>query len=325
MALRIEKCIATPTAVAIFFSESIESGSMNAGISFLCPASPIAFAPLTPASYESHRKIRNSNTTPGKSLPMGALVVVTVNKSLRDGSGKAFKPDGIHNVCTAWVNGGDGGDNGTRDNGERVGFSDLQSYPVLTEEVPAGMISGAAGPAMGRIAGGPSTLGQTADQAIREVLSLRTRTDDPKGFVAALNQAFDLKQVEGRSQWTWTPRSYTVQTELGAITGAQASIYARAKVALDQSLPLLDGVYPLLPNVEPEDLASVQAVVRTQFTTLVNEFGVVGGPRVPRVDELFELLLGPGTPTDPRIHPRPRKPGPRKTEIWSAAQRCGHC
>jgi len=86
---------------------------------------------------------------------------------------------------------------------------------------------------------------------------------------------------------------------MGAVTGAQASIYTRAKVALDQSMPLLDGLYPLIPYVEPEDLATVQSVVRTQFTALVNEFGVVGGPRVPRVDELFDLLLGPKTPDNP--------------------------
>jgi hypothetical protein len=75
---------------------------------------------------------------------------------------------------------------------------------------------------------------------------------------------------------------------MGAVTGAQASIYTRAKVALDQSMPLLDGIYPLIPYVEPEDLATVQAVVRTQFTALVNEFGVVGGPRVSRVPKTSE-------------------------------------
>jgi hypothetical protein len=143
-----------------------------------------------------------------------------------------------------------------------------------------------------------------ADRAIREVLSWRTKSDDPKGFVGALNQAFSLKDVEGHVEWTWTPRSYTVQTDMGAVTGAQASIYTRAKVALDQSLPLLDGLYPLLPAVEAEDLATVQAVVRSQFTSLVEEFGVVGGPRVPRVDEMFELLLGPGSPTNPEGIPR---------------------
>ena len=185
----------------------------------------------------------------------------------------------------------------------RESIPDLQSYPVLTEEVPAGVMPTTTGPATAGPIGGTSPLGLTADKAIREVLSWRTKSNDPKGFLLALGQAFDLKEVEGRTQWSWTPRSYTVQTDMGAVTGAQASIYTRAKVALDQSLPLLDGLYPLLPNVEPEDLATVQSVVRTQFTALVNEFGVVGGPRVARVDELFMLLLGHDDPERPPTRP----------------------
>jgi hypothetical protein len=186
-------------------------------------------------------------------------------------------------------------------NGGARAVSDLQSYPVLTQDFSPATLPSTTGPATPGTIGGTSSLGQAADKAIREVLSWRTKSDDPKGFVGALNQAFDLKDVEGHTEFTWTPRSYTVQTDMGAVTGAQASIYTRAKVALDQSMPLLDGLYPLLPSVEPEDLATVQAVVRTQFTTLVNEFGVVGGPRVPRVEELFELLIGHGDPTNPEI------------------------
>jgi hypothetical protein len=177
--------------------------------------------------------------------------------------------------------------------------SDLQSFPVLTQDFSPESLPSATGPAQPGTIGGTSALGLAADKAIREVLSWRTKTDDPKGFIGALNQAFDLKEVEGHTEYKWTPRSYTVQTDMGAVTGAQASIYTRAKVALDQSMPLLDGIYPLIPYVEPEDLATVQAVVRTQFTALVNEFGVVGGPRVSRVEELFELMLGPGSPTNP--------------------------
>jgi hypothetical protein len=171
--------------------------------------------------------------------------------------------------------------------GSREPVSDLQSFPVLTQDFSPGALPSGTTPPIG----GSSSLGLIADKAIREVLSWRAKGDDPKGFLGALNQAFDLKQVEGHTEWTWTPRSYTVQTDMGAVTGAQASIYTRAKVALDQSMPLLDGLYPLTPNVEAEDLATVQSVVRSQFTALVNEFGVVGGPRVPRVDELFDLLL----------------------------------
>jgi hypothetical protein len=183
-------------------------------------------------------------------------------------------------------------------------IENLQSYPVLTQDFSPANLPSATTPGPAAPVSGTSPLGLMADKAIREVLSWRTKSDDPKGFAGALNQAFALKDVEGHTEWNWTPRSYTVQTDMGAITGAQASIYARAKVALDQSMPLLDGLYPLLPVVEQEDLATVQAVVRTQFTALVNEFGVVGGPRVPRVDELFELLIGHHEPPSDASSPK---------------------
>jgi len=86
---------------------------------------------------------------------------------------------------------------------------------------------------------------------------------------------------------------------MGAITGAQASIYNRAKVALDQSLPLLDGLYALLPVLEQEDLDSTRDMVKSLFTELVNDLGIEGGPRIPRVDQLFRLLLGYPVPTNP--------------------------
>jgi hypothetical protein len=167
---------------------------------------------------------------------------------------------------------------------------DLQAYPVLTEEVPTDVVSRP--PSGGGGGGGIAPIGKMAENAIRDVLSWRTKTDDPKSFILALNQSFALSDVEGHTEFKWTPRTYTVQTDMGAITGAQASIYNRAKVALDQSLPLLDGLYALLPVLEQEDLDSTRDMVKSLFTDLVNDLGIEGGPRIPRVDQLFRLLIG---------------------------------
>jgi len=191
-----------------------------------------------------------------------------------------------------------GGDFGPPHGGVKEAVIDIQSYPILTEEIPPGMTS-----TQSRSGGfwnsSSAPIGQIAQNAINEVLSWRSKSNDAKAFVSALTQAFDLKEVEGHTQWSWTPRSYTVQTDMGAVTGAQASIYNRATVALNQSLPLLDGLYPLLPTIPPEDLNSIRDVARSQYTSLVNEFGVVGGPRPPRVDQLFTLLLGDPGVTNP--------------------------
>jgi hypothetical protein len=172
---------------------------------------------------------------------------------------------------------------------------DLQAYPVLTEEIPADIISRPPSAGAGT---GISPIGKIAENAIRDVLSWRTKTDDPKSFVLALNQSFQLSDVEGHTEFKWTPRTYTVQTDMGAITGAQASIYNRAKVALDQSLPLLDGLYALLPVLEQEDLDSIRDMVKSLFTELVSDLGIEGGPRIPRVDQLFRLLLGYNVPVN---------------------------
>jgi|GEM_PF-1684270 len=137
-----------------------------------------------------------------------------------------------------------------------------------------------------------SPLGQTVEGALREILAWRPKANDPRGFVAALNQAFSVTDVDGHTEWAWTPRSYAIQADMGAVTGAQASIYARAKAALDQSIPLLEGLYPLRADADTQDVEANRSVVRSTLTELVSELGMVGGPRLQRVDTLFRTLLG---------------------------------
>ena len=167
---------------------------------------------------------------------------------------------------------------------------DAVTYPVLTEEVspayPAQRPS-----AWGGQAGTP--LGTMAESAIRDVLGWRPRQGDPKGFLAALNQSFSCAEESGVKHCYWTPRGYAAQADLGAVTGAQASIYTRAKGALDQALPLLDGLRPLISFSDQEDVDAIRSIIRSDLTALVAELGVEGGPNAVRVDDLFESLIGP--------------------------------
>jgi hypothetical protein len=168
---------------------------------------------------------------------------------------------------------------------------DVTAYPILTEEVS---FPTPAPRSYGPGAAGTGSIGQTVEIALRDVLGWRPKAGDSKGFTAALTQSFNLKWVEGHTEATWVPRNYAVavQADMGAITGAQASIYARAKVALDQSSPLLDGLTSLRPDILPEDQEAIRSIVRSELTQLVNELGLEGGPRAQRVDELFGYLLG---------------------------------
>jgi hypothetical protein len=152
--------------------------------------------------------------------------------------------------------------------------------------MPVGGRAGSPGP-------GGAGLGQVANQAISEVLGWKPNADDPRGFVGALTQSFTLNDVEGHVEATWTPRTYAVQTDLGGgITGAQASLYTRAKNALDSALPLLDGLYPLDPEADPEYVKALREMARSQMTEIVKELGVVGLPSILRIDTYFNILLG---------------------------------
>jgi hypothetical protein len=173
-------------------------------------------------------------------------------------------------------------------------LADLAAYPILTEEVgypPSPLATPSTG-GRGGSGGGNAPLGQIATKAVSEVLGWKFKAGDTKGFVGALTQSFSLTDIEGHVESKWTPRTYAVQTDLaGGITGAQASIYARGKEALDQSLPLLDGLYTLDPEADTEDVIALKAVVKSQLTELVNELGFLSGPRISRVNQYFTLLM----------------------------------
>ena len=166
---------------------------------------------------------------------------------------------------------------------------ELSAYPVLTEEIGGG----AAPSSLTGGGSGAAPLGQLVERELRAVLGWRTRDHDPKGFLGALAQSFKSEvNDQGQTRWTWVPRSYAVTVDAGAITGAQASIYTRAKAALDQSIPLLDGLYGLDAAADPQNVEAIREVVRSQFHELVYELGKQEGPSVQRVDSLFTLLTG---------------------------------
>jgi Quinohemoprotein amine dehydrogenase, alpha subunit domain III len=167
---------------------------------------------------------------------------------------------------------------------------DATTFPMMTE--PFSSRTGS--PLPGRSTAGLTVNKDLVSTALHEVLSWRPSTTDVKGLKEALTHSFDAQEEQGRKVYTHVPRSYImqVQSDGGAVTGAQASIFARAKAAVDQCLPLLEGLYPLHSDSDREDLAAARATIRLALTGLVEELGRKGGPRVQRVDTLFELLLG---------------------------------
>jgi hypothetical protein len=175
--------------------------------------------------------------------------------------------------------------------------NEISTYPVLTQDISYGPPSSGGG--NGSLGTGSTVpLGQIASKAISAVLGQRPRLTDPKSFVAALNSSFTCKEMEGHTECVWIQRSASPVTDLGgSVTGAQASIYKRAKEASDDALPLLEALAELRVDPDPQEVDAVRSIVKSELTELVAEFGFEGGPRVQRVDDLFQLLIGyaPGT------------------------------
>jgi hypothetical protein len=202
------------------------------------------------------------------------------------------------------------------------GGGPIPAYPILTEEVgyPPSPVasSGTATARSGSIGTGRgAALGPVVSKALQDVLGWKVNGGDSKGFLGALNQSFQLTLVEGHVQSTWTPRSYAVTSDLaGGISGAQASLYTMAKSLLDKALPIIDGLYPLDPAADLEYVAAIKQLANSQLTELVNEMAFLGGPRVVRVHQYFQILLGitisipDPVPTPPVITIAPTSPLP---------------
>jgi len=297
--LKVTGCKVEATSIRVHFSADVDvSSSPPDATSALNLSNYIVFAPAS--GLATTNSLAGTNWTPsaennqvivlgapvGFAFEPGEFVYVTVlNVTAQD---VTITPITSQSV-SGKVPGGASPQRTTRD------VEDAISYPVLTEEVafrpsPVGIQTSGAGGIGGA---GASNLGQVAMQAVSDVLGWKANPADPKGFIGALTQSFTLTDVEGHVESAWKPRSYAVQTDLGGgITGAQASLYMRAKDALDQSLNLLDGLYPLDPEADPEYVKALREMARSQMTEIVKELGVVGLPSILRINTYFSILLG---------------------------------
>jgi hypothetical protein len=144
--------------------------------------------------------------------------------------------------------------------------------------------------AQGRPPGGPS-LEDDLDRVLAEVLGWKGRPDDTAGFVAALKQAFEVKQDGGVTTVKLRPRTVT-PASLSAVTGFRATVLAQAKGTTEQALALLDGLRPLLADADPQDVEAVRSTIRSRIIQIQEELASTN-PRVDRLDVLFDSLVGP--------------------------------
>jgi hypothetical protein len=152
-------------------------------------------------------------------------------------------------------------------------IDEATAFPIMVSDglpwTAGGQAPGAAAP--------PSDLGSSALAAIKNVLGWAYRPGaDPKALVSALNQSFKALPRQGRVDYQYVARNYSVaiQADLGTISGAQKSLYTRAKATLDQ-------------------IEAIRSLVRSEINDVVLQLGADGGPNVQLVDEAFTFLGGP--------------------------------
>jgi hypothetical protein len=357
--ITIVDCVATPTTITIFFSSDVIAVDptqktkqdmlylanytvRTRGKTVLLSAPGVLY--MSPSYDPTLRAVTLTMTgspPPNSNLPLvpGAPLSVTAKSvSYRDKTGKV---ESEHVPAFQTTVRGDVQKSAAATAAKTA--EDAVSYPLLTEEVgypPSPLAAPSSG--AGGVAGGGAgvALGQAAVKAIGDVLGWKVKSDDPKGFIGALTQSFSLTEVEGHIEAKWTPRTYAVQSDLsGGLTGAQASIYNRAKEALDQALPLLDGLYALRPEAIPEDVEALKDIARSQMTALVQELGTPGAPRIVRINQYFLLLLGQDmnqiiAATTPPGGPPPAAPSaylvtepdsipPASDTVWGKAGKAG--
>jgi hypothetical protein len=137
-------------------------------------------------------------------------------------------------------------------------------------------------------------LGTIATNAIQDVLGWQIRrSPDPNGFLNALKQSFSLKIFEGHVQSMWTPHTHVAQNDVaGGLAGAQASLCAMVDTILAQALPLIENLAPLKPEFDQEYVAVLKQIAKSQLSALGKEVSHLSGPRLMRVNQCFNVLMG---------------------------------
>lgn len=303
MPLTLTDCKVTKHSIEIFFSDAVNASSKGDPHSAINPKNYTIYAPPAIPSPTSADDTKLSATMEADQPSDTSVIIKFKPTAVAFRSGN-YVIVTIQNVALASAPDTNALEGNTASIAGQVpvkgkaarltrDVEDAIAYPILTEEIgyrPSPVaLSGAMPPAA---TGGGTSLGQVAAKAVSDVLGWKVNPTDSKGFMGALTHSFSLTDVEGHVEAKWTPRTYAVQTDLaGGITGAQASLYARAKEALSQCVPLLDGLYALDPEAEEEYVKALREMAKSQMNEIVKQLGNIGGPSVLRVDTYFKILL----------------------------------
>ncbi len=137
------------------------------------------------------------------------------------------------------------------------------------------------------------------ERALTQVLG-RSPGRGSDGFMSALNTAFPsatdgkIVTVPSRSvvsMYAPTSGNGNNSTDLiGQLSVEQANLYRQASLITADALQVLEGIAPFDPTADQDAVEALRALVRSQMTSLVEEFGRLDEPRRSRVDIYFSTL-----------------------------------
>lgn len=136
-----------------------------------------------------------------------------------------------------------------------------------------------------------TSMDRIIENAMTDVLGLRLKYDKPSMVIDALGQVFNIDENNGSRSIRYTPRSFVIETELGAaITGAQAVLYRYFHQTVDSILKSLSGLRAIGSTVDAEKAKAATEILRDTLQQLLGEVGRSGGPREVRINPLFARM-----------------------------------
>jgi hypothetical protein len=149
-----------------------------------------------------------------------------------------------------------------------------------------------------------STMTRQVEQAFNKVLG-GSYGSNPGGFVNALNSVFpsmntpdgplvSFKPSRGMV-WPYGPNGNGSGVSAngglsGPLPARQATLYRQASIVVADSLQVLEGLKPFVPEADLDQVEALRAQIRAEINALVDEFGRVNEPRPDRVSAYLNTL-----------------------------------
>ena len=151
--------------------------------------------------------------------------------------------------------------------------------------------------------GGTGVLERQVDRAIAQVLG-RSPGQSGDAFAAALDGAFPMaadgrigttpaRSVVGLIGTNGSADPLAAAGLGGQLSAEQATLYRQATTVTNDALRVLAGLQSFSPIAEADRIESLRALVKSEFNSLIDEFGRVDEPRTNRVKIYLKSLSGP--------------------------------